>query len=329
MTSHPREAATPGGRHPSEFSAKPLGRVLITGAGGMLGNAVYPYFVRRSQKVLATDRVVSEPWIEKLDIRDTAKLHSVFSGFQPDLVLNLAAETDLEYCEENPDIAAAVNGDATKEIASLADSFGCTLVYISTAGVFDGKKGLDALYTERDEPNPIMVYGRTKYDGENHVRGLCERHYVVRAGWMVGGGSRKDHKFVSRILQQLADGWKVVHAVNDRFGTPTYTHDFAMNLFALLDQKAYGTYHMVCEGTGSRYDVAKEIVRICGSGAEVKPVDSDFFREEFPAPRPRSEMLCNERLGELDLNLMRPWRDALRDYIEREYADLCAGAAGA
>src|SRR5690606_12483547 len=165
--------------------------------------------------------------------RDRDRLAQVIDDLRPDLILHLAAETDLEFCETHPDIAEATNAVATRGVAELAERSGATLVYISTAGVFDG--GKQDAYTEHDPANPIMVYGQTKYDGEEHVRAVCGRAYVVRAGWMVGGGRANDHKFVSKILMQLADGKQTIHAVDDKWGTPTYTHDFAMNLFALLE----------------------------------------------------------------------------------------------
>ncbi len=206
-----------------------------------------------------------------------------------------------------------------RQIAQLAESTKATLVYISTAGVFDGLKEND-YYTEDDVANPIMVYGQTKYDGEEHVRNICRKSYVIRAGWMVGGGPARDHKFVSKILEQAFAGKEIIHAVDDKLGTPTYTYDFARNLFRLLSTERYGTYHMVCEGWGSRYDVACELVKLTGrSGIEVKPVGSDFFKEQYFVPRPRSEMMRNARLEQLGINQMRPWRDALRDYISREY----------
>jgi dTDP-4-dehydrorhamnose reductase len=292
----------------------------------MLGNAVYPYFKGHYSRVVATDKKVDEPWLEYLDVRAKNDLDRHFEKLRPELVLHLAAETDLEYCETNPDIAVATNSLATQDIAKLAVEYDSELVYISTAGVFDGKK--DGFYTEADQPQPIMVYGQTKFDGENHVRDICERYYVIRAGWMVGGGNGKDRKFVSKILEQVLENRKVIRAVTDRLGTPTYTHDFAENLFKLLESKKYGTYHMVCEGSGSRYDVAKEILKICGrTDIELKGVDSDFFKETYWAPRPRSEMMLNANLREMGINLMRPWQDALRDYIQREFLSAIAPPA--
>lgn len=301
-------------------------RILITGAGGMLGNAVYPHFNERFPLVFATDRIVSEPWLGALDVTDESGLENAFDLVRPDLVLHLAAETDLEFCERDPEAASATNWHGTRSIAQLCDTRHATLVYVSTAGVFDGTKA-DS-YTEQDQPAPIMVYGQTKFQGEEAVRAHCAQHYIVRAGWMIGGGASKDKKFVSKILEQLLAGSTRLHAVDDRWGTPTYTHDFARNLLRLIDTGRYGTYHMVCEGHGTRYDVAREIVDILGYDANVTPVNSDFFKEDYFAPRPVSEMMVNANLAALGINMMRPWRVALRDYLERDFPDAFA-ATGA
>ena len=306
--------------------SKQLERVLITGAGGMLGNAIYPYFSERFADVTATDKDTNEAWISYLDVRDTPELRRHFDSMKPTIVLHLAACTDLEFCEVHPGVAKATNADATEAVAKLCEEFGATLVYISTAGVFDGEK--EGFYTEADAPNPIMVYGQTKYDGELHAAKFCSRHFIVRAGWMVGGGAAKDHKFVHHILGQIVSGAKVIHAVHDRFGTPTYTHDFALTLFKLLDSRQYGTYHMVCEGSGSRFDVARHILDISGRDEiTLKSVDSSFFESNYFAPRPVSEMMLNANLTALGINLMRPWREALRDYVTREFPLALAGAS--
>ena len=295
-------------------------KVFITGCGGMLGNAIYPYFVSRYDNVLASDKVVNEKWLTELDVRDDEHVSKIFKEYKPDIVLHLAAETSLEFCENHPDISRDVNALATKTMAKLSEEYGSTLIYISTAGVFDGlKKGL---YTEEDQPNPIMDYGRTKYDGELEALRHCSRSYVVRAGWMMGGGRYKEKKFIYKILQQVAQGNKEIFAVNDRFGTPTYTYDFAMNLFKLMESKKYGAYHMVCEGEGSRYDVAEEILKVCDRpDIKLTPVDSDFFKEEYFAPRPVSEMMLNANLRKLGINMMRGWKDSLNDYIRNYFFD--------
>lgn len=297
-----------------------LGKVFITGCGGMLGSAIYPYFASLYENILATDKVVTEKWLIKLDVRDNSHLSKIFEEYKPDLVIHLAAETNLEFCETNSGIAEDTNSLATRTIAELCREYDSTLVYISTAGVFDGLK--DGFYTEEDKPNPIMVYGRTKYEGELHVLECCPKSFVVRAGWMMGGGRQKEKKFIYKILQQTTDGQKEIFAVNDKWGTPTYTYDFAKNLFLLLETKKYGLYHMACEGRGTRFDVAEEILRICKrSDMKLTAVNSDFFKKEYFVSRPPSEMMSNIKLRKLGIDNMNSWQKSLKEYIENYFPD--------
>jgi dTDP-4-dehydrorhamnose reductase len=288
-------------------------KILITGCGGMLGSAMYPTMRAFGHDVRATDLIADEDWLRQLDVRDEAAVAREIEDFRPDAVYHLAALTDLEYCETHPVDAAATNAEAPATVARLCAANDLLLVYISTAGVFDGAKPVP--YDETDTPAPLMVYGQTKLDGERAVRSEHGRSYVVRAGWMFGG-ERKDHKFVSKIAAQLREGATEIRAVDDKFGTVTYTKDFAANLQALIESDQYGTYHMVCEGPCSRFDVAQEIVNVMGyPDVSVTRVSSDFFDAEYFAPRPRSEMLVNRALKEAGLNRMRPWKEALRDYL--------------
>jgi hypothetical protein len=193
-------------------------------------------------------------------------------------------------------------------------------VYVSSASVFDGRK--NGFYTEGDKPCPLMKYGRTKYDGEILAAACCQQTFVVRTGWMMGGGRKKDRKFINKILQQIENGASEIFAADDLWGTPTCTNDFAMGLLALIDTCRYGIYHMVCEGAGNRYDVAREILKICRrSDISLTPVLSAFFNEEYFARRPRSEMLANKRLLKTGCHDMRHWSVALREYIENHFAD--------
>lgn len=293
-------------------------RVLITGCGGMLGSAVYPAFQRAGHDVVATDlvpRPTPELPMGSLDVRDHGAVDAVARDVSPDLILHLAAETDLERCETDRDHAYLTNAIGTQNVALVAADLDVPLVYISTAGVFDGTKS-DEPYTEFDAPNPINAYGGSKHEGERLVERLVRRHYIVRAGWMIGGRER-DHKFVAKVVDQLDAGSKVIHAVTDKLGTPTYTEDFAGGLLALVETPFYGLYHMTCQGVGSRYDVAREIVEYFGrTDVDVRPVGSDFFDETYFAPRPRSEMMRNYVLGLRGLDRMRPWRKALRAYLQ-------------
>jgi dTDP-4-dehydrorhamnose reductase len=192
---------------------------------------------------------------------------------------------------------------------------GATVVYISTAGVFDGTK-TDGPYTELDQPRPINVYGRSKLEGETIVQRFVPGGFVVRAGWMVGGADR-DHKFVAKVIEQLRGGSRTIRAVTDKLGTPTYTQDFAQNLLELVRTPFHGLYHMACLGEGSRFDVAREIVAFYErDDVDVVPVTSDAFTDAYPAPRPRSEIMRNYMLDLRGLNRMRPWQVALREYLE-------------
>jgi dTDP-4-dehydrorhamnose reductase len=292
-------------------------RVLITGAAGMLGSAVYPAMVAAGHDVVATDlepREVAGLPMDRLDVRVYSQVADGIARSKADVVLHLAAETDLETCEADPDHAFRTNTLGTQNAAVACQARDLTLVYISTAGVFDGMKE-DGPYDEFDAPDPINVYGRSKYEGELLVLRLVRKHFVIRAGWMVGGVER-DHKFVAKVIDQLRAGATTIRAVTDKLGTPTYTEDFARNMLELIETPYYGRYHMACLGEGTRYDVAQAIVEFYGlDGVDVVPVTSDVFADEYPAPRPRSEMMRNYMLELRDMNRMRPWREALGEYL--------------
>lgn len=293
-------------------------RVLVTGAGGMLGSAVVPQFLQSGHDVLATDLVPRERTMLLLDVRDERAVEDQISTWHPDLVLHLAAETDVERCEQDPHHAWTTNAVGTYRVALACQRREIPLVYISTAGVFDGAK--ESAYIELDEAHPINVYGASKLEGERIVQHLLPASYVVRAGWMIGGGER-DKKFVRKILDQVHAGARVLHAVTDKFGTPTYAPDFAACLHGLVGRGYYGLYHMVCSGWGTRLDVAAAILEFLGrTDITVEGVSSDFFAATYPAPRPRSEIMENWRLNLLRMNTMRPWRVALQEYLEKNFS---------
>jgi dTDP-4-dehydrorhamnose reductase len=307
-------------------------RILATGTAGMLGSSLIPAMVRAGHDVVATDIDLTnaKPWgeagptLDWLDVRDPAAVKAAFESVEPELVLHLAAETSLEISDADPDHAYLTNTIATKYVALQCRRIGVPMTYISTAGVFDGTKE-GAPYNEFDSPNPINTYGASKYEGEKIVAGLLDEYYIIRAGWMVGGGAAKDHKFVSRMVNQVREGRTTIHAVGDKLGTPTYTPDFARCFLNLIDSQLYGLYHMACEGEGSRFDVAARILEVLGrDDIELVEVTSEFFRDEFPSERPRSEIMRNMALDLQGMNSMRPWPVALEEYLLTEFADLVA-----
>ena len=304
-------------------------KVLVTGAAGMLGSGLVPALIGAGHDVVATDINMSDrrPWgpggaqLLPLDVRSWDAIKAAFRDVVPDLVCHLAAETSLEYSDANEEHAFATNTLATKFVALEAGRSNVPLVYISTAGVFDGHK--PGPYHEWDTPNPINIYGRTKYEGELLVERYATRSYIVRAGWMVGGGA-KDHKFVAKIIEQLRAGCTTVYAVGDKLGTPTYVPDFARTLLGLVETESFGRYHMACEGWASRYDVAHEILEVLGLDdvVQLEEVGSDFFADEYPSARPRSEIMRNLHLDLQGLNTMRRWQPALAEYLRHEFGDV-------
>lgn len=288
-------------------------KVLITGCGGMLGKAIYSVFSSKYESVLATDIDINESWLKPLDVRDLTACETVFNEFKPNIVLHLAALTDLEYCETHPEDSWLTNALGTENVALLCKKMGATMIYISTAGIFDGKQ---EEYTDFDLPEPISHYGKSKFYGETFIQKTLTKYFVFRAGWMIGGGLKKDKKFIKKIYNQIKSGKTELFVVSDKLGTPTYTNDFANSISKVIETDYYGLYNQVCSGTCSRLDIAIEFVRLLGLSEKIKikEVPSDYFKKEYFAPRPHSEKLINLKLNSRKLNFMRHWKVCLEEY---------------
>jgi dTDP-4-dehydrorhamnose reductase len=294
-------------------------KIYIAGCGGMLGEAFYRQF-GREYELRSTDKDVNESWLSFLDFRDYEAYQDDVKAFQPSYLFHLGAYTDLEYCERNADDTYATNTVAVENAVHIANELDIPVLYISTAGIFDGGKDL---YDDWDQPNPLGVYARSKYMGERFVVENARRYLVCRAGWMMGGGPRKDKKFIQKLMAQLKAGKRELHVVNDKDGTPTYTHDFARNVKLLIEKECWGLYNMVCGGQTSRLDVARELIRALHLETQVSviPVGSDYFKDTYYAERPPSERLVNRKLNIRKLNVMREWRVALDEYLKNSYSD--------
>ena len=287
---------------------------MINGAGGMLGQAIYEVFSKQADCIF-TDKYVNENWLLPLDFRDQVEYERQAVSFKPDIIVHLGAYTDLEFCESNIQDAYITNAISVEYAISIAKKLDVRLVYISTAGIFDGQKDF---YDELDTPNPLGVYARSKYWGEKSVLANAQNSLVVRAGWMMGGGVNKDKKFVKKIVDQIAEGRKVLKIVDDKLGTPTYTFDFAANLWSLIDKNYSGLFNMVSSGFTSRLEVAQAIVKELDVSIDIQTVTSREFPEYF-APRPDCERLLNRRLDLHGMNQMRHWRECLADYLKNRY----------
>ena len=292
-------------------------RILVTGANGMLGSDLCRIFSDKYE-VMATDlssrisvNKTKKICAEEMDVRNYDKIISTCKSFRPDFILHLAAETNVDGCESDIEGAYRTNTIGTKNIALACRKYDCIMVYISTGSVFDGKK--NEPYIEFDTPNPQSIYSKSKFHGELMVQRLLDRFFIFRAGWMFGGGN-EDKKFVAKILD-LAKAKKELKIVDDKFGSPTYTKDLSKAIMSLLNSESYGLYHMVNTGCCSRYECAMKIfeygeIKTCN----LVPISSDEF--PLPAPRPRMEALRNYHLELMGMDIMRPWEEALGEYVK-------------
>jgi len=293
-------------------------KIFLSGVGGMLGEAFYQVFSKKYE-LKCTDIDVNEDWLEHLDFCDSHKYNFLVEKFSPHYLFHIGAFTDLEFCEKNQSKTFKTNTDSVKTAVRISNNLNIPLLYISTAGIFDGLK---EFYDEDDLPKPMGVYAISKYEAEKFVIQNCKKFLICRAGWMMGGGPKKDKKFIQKIIKQIKDGKKELFIVDDKFGTPTYTYDFAKNTEVLIDTENFGLYNMACDGNTSRYEVTEEILKILNLKNSIKltKVNSDYFSKVFFAKRPNSENLLNKELNKKGLNLMRPWRDTLKEYLENSYS---------
>ncbi|HOV98002.1 MAG TPA: NAD(P)-dependent oxidoreductase [Bacteroidota bacterium] len=292
-------------------------KIYMAGCGGMLGEAFYKQF-KDTYNLKCTDKDVNAEWLSFLDFRDYDSYRKDVIEFEPDYLFHLGAYTDLEFCENNVDDTYNTNTLSVENAVYIANALDIPLLYISTAGIYDGKK---EYYDDWDIPNPLGVYARSKYMGERFVIDNATRYLVCRAGWMMGGGPNKDKKFIQKLMKQIKDGANELFIVNDKDGTPTYTHDFAKNVKLLIEKEYWGLYNMVCGGQTSRLEVATELIKILGLQNEIKinTVSSAYFSQEYFAPRPANERLVNRKLNIRQLNIMRDWKISLREYIQDYY----------
>jgi len=291
----------------------------MAGSGGMLGEAFFVVF-SEEYDLKCTDIDVNEDWLTFTDFRDLESYKKSVKNFHPDFLFHIGAFTDLEFCEENVQETYRTNTDSVENAINISNELNIPLLYISTAGIFDGSK---EIFDDWDEPSPMCHYAKSKYEGEKLVQSNSKRFLICRAGWMMGGGPKKDKKFINKIMRQIKEGKEELFIVNDKLGTPTYTHDFAENVKILLEAEDWGLYNMVCEGLTGRMEVTQELLRILNLERELKitPVSSDYWEKEYFATRPDSERLINAKLNSRGMNIMRDWKVCLKEYVESYYQD--------
>jgi dTDP-4-dehydrorhamnose reductase len=273
-------------------------RVFITGAKGQLGRALQAHLQREA--VFSAD-------LPECDILDRVCLMQTVAEFKPDVVIHAAAMTDVDGCARDPDAAYRSNALGTQNVALACQAARCPMLYVSTNEVFDGTK--TEPYLEFDAPNPINAYGRSKLVGEMFVRDLLTQFYIVRIAWLYGKGG---NHFVRKVIRR-ADELGHLRYVTDETGSPTYAQDVARAVHQLVQTSAFGVYHLVNDGIASRYDFAREILRLSGRGhVPVEPIKlADFSRPSTPPPYTPLRNFCGKAQG----ITLRSWQEALAEYL--------------
>ncbi len=291
------------GRYRKGF--KSMTKVLVTGAAGMLGTAIKEMFT--DYDLLLTDK-------EELDITSYKQVEK-YADCGIDLIINLAAITDLEQCERNPVLAFSTNKKGVYNIKKLCLKLDIPIVHISTAGIFNGEKHV---YTETDKPQPLNQYGLSKLLGEQQLYDY-KKSYIFRCSWMMGGGVNIDKKFINKVFTQLLDGKKEIKVYPHIIGSPTYTLDVARSIKKAIELNIpYGIYNCAGEGVASRYEVAKLFIKYLGiKGVKVIKAHKGELKDMFPCVRSTGEVLCNNKLIATGASCMRDWQITLKEYTEK------------
>jgi dTDP-4-dehydrorhamnose reductase len=278
-------------------------KILVTGGNGQLGLALKE--VLAGEEVLFTDT-------DNMDITNKEVVEEVISDFKPEFVIHGAAYTNVDGCEEDPELAFKINSEGTKNIVEACKKVNAKIVYVSTDYVFDGTK--TEPYSETDQTNPISVYGKSKLEGENYAKEV-ESHWILRTSWVYGEGKN----FVKTMLM-LADKMEQVKVVDDQFGRPTYALDLARAIKDVIIKKPeIGIYNVTGDGDIISWaDFAREIFKIAGKNTEVIGISTEEYFAQYPdkkiARRPMYSSL-NLIKAKKAMIITRDWREALEIYI--------------
>ena len=274
-------------------------KILITGSNGMLGHDLINAL--ENHELIITNS-------KTLDITDKDHTIEFICDVKPDVVINSAAYTDVDGCEENQDIAYAVNGEGVQNLALACRKVDCPLVHISTDYIFNGKN--DRPWVEDDEIGPISVYGKSKLKGEQAILETLDKYFIVRTAWLYGINGRNFPK----TMLELAENHSEITVVYDEVGTPTYTPDLARGISELIETDYYGIYHLTNSGSCSWCEFAKYIFEVAGKDVNVIPVTAAEFAR--PAPRPSYSVLENKNWKENGFKPLRDYKEAIKEYIE-------------
>jgi dTDP-4-dehydrorhamnose reductase len=281
-----------------------MGRILVIGAKGMLGRDLVEVLrtSSRNDEVVAWD-------LGDLDIREEQSTIAKIESIYPEIVINVAAFTNVDECESNEEKVFAINAEGMRHVALGALRCHAKVVYLSTDYVFDGRK--KEPYLESDPPNPLNVYGRSKWKGEQYVQELVENSLIIRTQWLYG---RYGNNFVTSILRQVREK-RVLSIVNDQIGSPTYTKDLSKAISVLIQRDVKGIFHVANSDLCTWYTFGQAILKLTGIvGVKIIPISSKELGR--PAPRPSYSALSTQKLKRETGMMLRPWSEALKDYLQ-------------
>lgn len=278
-------------------------KILVFGSG-LLGKAFERYLPNDFEC-----RVISH---SECDIMNIDNVRRVVSEYKPDFVINTAAISDVDYCETHPNEAFIINSGGAGYVASVARDFGVRVVHISTDYVFDGRK--DTAYEEDEEPKPLSIYAKSKYEGEQLVRFSGAEYLILRVQWLFG---EFRETFIDKAIKRLMNG-EEVDVVTDQFGSPTYVKYVVYATAMLLDKGCKGIFHIASQGICSRYE---QMMFVCDTlGLKVSLLKPKIW-SEFPnaAKRPKKIELSKEKLLSMTGFVMPHWKDQTDEYIKYKY----------
>jgi dTDP-4-dehydrorhamnose reductase len=283
-------------------------RVAVVGANGQLGSDVVEVFRERGSEVFPLTHA-------DLELANLDSLETCLKSLAPTVVVNTAAMHHVEQCEQQPEKAFAVNAIGVRNLAVVTKELGAVLIHVSTDYVFDGAKGQP--YVEEDAPVPLNVYGNSKLSGEQFVRTLNDKHFVLRTSAIYGKQPcrAKGGKNFVELMLKLGRERGMVRVVDSEVVSPTPTAQIAAQIYELSGCDAYGLYHGTAEGSCSWYGFAREIFKAANLQVDVQIAGPN----EFPAkvPRPKYSVLENRGLKRLGLNRFTDWRDGLQQYLNQ------------
>lgn len=277
-------------------------KIVVTGAGGRLGSLLV--------ELLSNDHDVVGVSHSDLDITEHLFVIDYIKRLEPELVINTAALTNVDYCAENPDHALLVNGYSVKNLALGCQTVDAALLHISTNEVFDGTN--TRVYLEYDSTHPINPYGYSKWVAEDIIRDLIPKHYIVRTSWLFAHGGRN---FIQSILNRAKAGQALRVVVNE-VASPTYTNDLAEAIVKLIEIQSYGTYHLINEGRASRWAFARHILNISGYQDTIIERISSYEYQRSSTP-PEYAVLRNFAAAQFGIKL-RDWQEAVQAFLDIE-----------